>query len=331
MANLEGEDQRAANANVDRNSGGVEESDGVTWRSVVAEMAARFSAADVAHPDLSARRIAEEASGYRPADFVLNLHECLTQRMMVAVDTMTARRLNHEPLQYVVGSWGFRTLDVMVDHRVLIPRPETEEVAGWALEEVDGIVGRGSIGARRLRVADLGTGSGAIGLSMVAERPMTEVVLTDVDRDALAVARANTVGLGRPAERVVGILEGEWFDAFGPVGELAPFDAIVSNPPYVAEADELPPEVQDWEPRHALRSADDGFAHVEHIICHSSPWLSADSVLVIEMAPTQVDRAVELARGRFDEVEAKTDAFGRLRAIVARGHKTDRSRPFDPN
>jgi release factor glutamine methyltransferase len=127
-----------------------------TWRSVLREATELVG-------EVEARRLVEQASGHDGADVVLHLDETPTQRAMAYFDGMLARRAAGEPLQYVLGRWGFRSLDLHVDRRVLIPRPETEEVAGAAIAE-----------ARRLgakRVADLGTGSGAIALSMAVELP----------------------------------------------------------------------------------------------------------------------------------------------------------------
>src|SRR3954463_16429402 len=99
-----------------------------TWRAVLAEATARVGEVD-------ARRLVEQASGYDGADAVLHLDETPTQRSMAYFDGMLARRVAGEPLQYVLGRWGFRSLDLVVDQRVLIPRPETEEVAGAAIDE----------------------------------------------------------------------------------------------------------------------------------------------------------------------------------------------------
>src|SRR5690606_38267662 len=147
-----------------------------------------------------------------------------TVRGAIHLDAMLARRERGEPLQYVMGRWGFRSLDLLVDDRVLIPRPETEVLAGLALDEV-----------RRLGApiaVDLGTGSGAIALSLAAEQPGLEVWGTDASEDALAVARANLAGLGRAATRVR-LVAGDWFAAL-PAELAGRIGVVVSNPPYVA-------------------------------------------------------------------------------------------------
>ncbi len=125
-----------------------------TWRSVLDEVRRALGS------EADARWIIEEASGYGRAELVVRLDEPVTARCGAYVSSMVERRLSGEPIQYVLGRWGFRTLDLMVDRRVLIPRPETEEVVGWAVEEAR------ALGDRDLVVADLGTGSGAIALSL---------------------------------------------------------------------------------------------------------------------------------------------------------------------
>jgi release factor glutamine methyltransferase len=232
---------------------------------------------------------------------------------------MVERRLAGEPLQYVLGSWAFRTLDLFVDPRVLIPRPETEVVAGHALAEADrlraGREARLRAGGETVRVADLGTGSGAIGLAVAAERPWTEVWLTDVDADALAVARANLAGVGRVGTRVT-VSEGAWFDAL-PDG--ARFDVVVSNPPYVAADEVLPPEVADWEPASALVSGPTGREALEHLVLQAPRWLAPGGALVLELAPHQAEalRRHAAALG-YADVEVHPDLTGRDRVLVCR-------------
>ncbi len=228
------------------------------------------------------------------------------------VQEMTERRLAGEPLQYVLGSWGFRTLDLYVDRRVLIPRPETEIVAGHALAEGDRVHAEGRA---PVVVADLGTGSGAIGLALAAERPWTEVWMTDASGEALEVARANVAGLGRDATRVT-VAEGEWFEAL-PEGRA--FDVVVSNPPYVAADEVLPPEVADWEPASALVSGPTGREALELLVAEAPRWLRPGGALVLELAPHQVDalRAHAESEG-YAEVEVHRDLADRDRVLVCR-------------
>ncbi len=281
----------------------------VTWRDLLAEATERLGeGGQVA----DARRIVEEASGAGAAELALVLEDPVTEGGMARFDAMLARREKGEPLQYVLGHWGFRQLDLMVDHRVLIPRPETEQVVEIALDELDRLGGR----EVSTNVVDLGTGSGAIALSIATERVRTAVWATDASPDALEVARANLVGAGRVAARVT-IAAGHWYAAL-PASQRGGFHLIVSNPPYVATSVKLPAEVADWEPSLALLSGPDGLEDLRRIISGAPEWLESEGVLVCELSPEQADAAADLAARRFQHVRIESDLTGRARALVAR-------------
>ncbi|MEO7572994.1 MAG: peptide chain release factor N(5)-glutamine methyltransferase, partial [Acidimicrobiales bacterium] len=211
--------------------------------------------------------------------------------------------------------WGFRTLDLLVDRRVLIPRPETEVVAGLALAALE------ALGRPGLAV-DLGTGSGAVALSLAAERwPHVEVWATDSSADALAVARANLAGLGRRAA-VVRLAEGDWFGAL-PAELQGRVDVLVSNPPYVAARDPLPPEVADWEPLAALVPGPTGLEAIERIVAGAPAWLAPTGTLVLEIGETQGGAVLALAGAAgFTSARVHPDLAGRDRALVATGPAT---------
>ncbi len=269
-------------------------------------------AAAVLDSPLDARRLVEEASGYDGADLVVHLDDPVTARCGAYLSGMVERRAAGEPLQYVLGRWGFRTLDLMVDRRVLIPRPETEEVVGWAIEEV-----RRAERPARIRAADLGTGSGAIALSLAAELGAV-VWATDVSADALDVARANLAGLGTWAATRVQVVQGSWWEAL-PDELKGALDLVVSNPPYVRADEPLPDEVDAYEPSVALRAGPDGLDAIAVILGGAPEWLAPGGVLVIEIDPRQADAVVDMAR-RAGATEAgiRIDAAGRPRALVAR-------------
>lgn len=286
-----------------------------TWREVLTEAVDRLAAAGFESPQVDARRIVERASSTSGAEYVLELDRAVTERGMGFFDLMLQRRLAGEPLQYVVGRWGFRTLDLFVDQRVLIPRPETEEVVERALAELDRVCAADPT-RRRGPVLDLGTGSGAIALSIAVERPETEVYAVERSPDAAVVARANLAGLGSAATRVR-VLEGSWFEPV-PVDLRGGVALIVSNPPYVAETDPLPSEVADWEPTDALIPGPTGFEAVEAIVPAALEWLAPGASLVVELAPDQAERAVDLARSvGYPSARALADLSGRLRMLVA--------------
>jgi release factor glutamine methyltransferase len=227
------------------------------------------------------------------------------------LDSMIARHAAGEPLAYVLGRWAFRHLDLAVDRRVLIPRPETEVVAGVAIE-----LARSR--PRPITVVDLGTGSGAIGLALADELPVTGVTvwLVDDDPDAIDVARANLAGIGRRAANVR-IAEGSWFDAL-PVGTVV--DVAVSNPPYVADGSpELDRSVREWEPAHALFAGDDGLAAIRELVTAAPSWIRPGGWLVLEIGADQGSVVEALLQGRgFDRIEIKPDLNGRDRVAIAR-------------
>ncbi|MEQ8840546.1 MAG: peptide chain release factor N(5)-glutamine methyltransferase [Acidimicrobiales bacterium] len=283
----------------------------VAWSALLAEATERVGAND-------ARRIVEEVTGADPGRLHRVLDELATERGVARFDAMVARRVAGEPLQYVLGRWGFRSLDLMVDRRVLIPRPETEVVAGLAIEALSSkaVPSRIHDVSRDLLVADLGTGSGAIGLAIAVECPTARVMATDASTDALAVARANLAGVGRAATRV-SLHEGSWYSALPPAVEGS-LDLIVSNPPYVADGEELPPVVGEWEPPTALRAGATGLDDLRRLVDDAPRWLAAEGVLVLEMAPDQTDTVAGWAEALRLRATIHPDLTGRPRAVVAR-------------
>jgi release factor glutamine methyltransferase len=281
--------------------------------------------AHVDAPDSEARWLVERVSGYEGVELVMGEHERATGPAILQLETMLDRRAAGEPLQYVLGRWQFLELELMVDRRVLVPRPETEVVAQLALDEATRLGlrrGKGDpwVSNTEYAVADLGTGSGAIALTLAVELPDAEVWATDVSDDALAVARANLAGIGVAATRVR-VAGGSWFTALP--GELrGQLRLIVSNPPYIAEHEvaQLPPVVVDWEPRHALVSGPSGMEAVAEIVHEAFDWLHpSGGALVVEMAPHQTAEAAALAEARgYDEVAVHADLTGRERALIAR-------------
>jgi release factor glutamine methyltransferase len=278
----------------------------MTWRHLYTLATERLGS------DVEARRIVERTSGREGPDWLLALDEHVPERAVPFFDDMVERRAAGEPLQYVLRRWGFRTLDLFVDQRVLIPRPETEVVVEVAIRELR------RIDSRRPLVADLGTGSGAIALSIAVEVPDAHVWATDASEDALAVARANLAGLASPAAVRVRMERGRWFDAL-PAAFRGEFDVIVSNPPYIAEGEVLPAEVAEWEPPSALVAGPAGTEAIAEVVVGASAWLAPAGAAVVEVAPHQADDARALARDAgFGHVDVRPDLNGRARVLVAR-------------
>jgi len=282
----------------------------LTWRQLLAETEAALG--DRNH----ARWMCEVASGCDADEFRGLLGEPATTRMVAHLDAMIARRRGGEPLQYVLGRWQFRTLDLMVDRRVLIPRPETEWVAEAAL--VAARAAREHAHGRVLRIVDLGTGSGALGLSLAAELPIgsAEVWLVDVASDALDVARANLAGLGR-AGAAVRIAQGSWFEPL-PAELRGAVDLVVANPPYIAVGDAaVDPSVADWEPHIALFAGDDGMRDIRTIATGAATWLRSGGTLVMEIGMTQgAAVAAILTAAGFRQVEIRPDLAGLDRIAI---------------
>jgi release factor glutamine methyltransferase len=205
------------------------------------------------------------------------------------------RRAQREPVAYILGRKGFRRLDLAVDPRVLVPRPETEHVVEAAL----GL----PLGAR---VVDVGTGSGAIALALADERPDLRVVATDVSPGAVAVARANAARLGLDVE----VLEG---DLLAPVD--GPIDAVVSNPPYVRAGERLQPEIARYEPAEALLAGADGLDFYRRL----APAAAVAPFAAFEVGAGQADAVEALLRAAgFDRVERIRDLAGIERVVMGR-------------
>lgn len=284
----------------------------VTWGDLLGEVA------DVLDNQQEARWLCEHASGFDASEFDTCLTALVGERPGIALRRMVARRIAGEPLQYVMSRWAFRHLDVLVDKRVLIPRPETEVVVSAALEITNQIF---ADAARKIRIADLGTGSGVIGLSLASEMPRgaTEVWLTDLSTDALEVARANLAGSGL-INGDVRIAEGSWFAAL-PSELKRSFDLIVSNPPYIADNDPtVEPIVREHEPSMALFAGRDGLDAHREIISQAAEWLVIDGWLVLEIGHQQGEVVREmLSLHSFKQIEIRQDYAGRDR--IALGQK----------
>ena len=285
----------------------TEMADAVTYDDLAAECLAALDGV-VDAPEVETRWILEAVSGYGRGTWRLHSSEPATQRQVAWFDAIIQGRREGRPLQYLIGSWSFRSLDLFVDERVLIPRPETERLVDLVLEVI----------AERSTptVVDLGTGSGAIALSVATEHERAVVWATDVSRDALSVARANLAGLGRPAERVT-YCEGSWFAALPP--EMAGrIDVVVSNPPYIPDGAVLPSEVERWEPSTALRSGRDGLDALRTVIAHAPAWLRPDGWLMCEIGEDQGDAVTMCAQhAGFQFSEIVTDLVGRPRFLRA--------------
>jgi release factor glutamine methyltransferase len=270
-----------------------------TWAELRAEVARYLDS------DLDARLIVEQVLGDGSWLSAIDQTPAYGDRM--AVKAMVERRKTGEPLQYVLGEWAFRSLTLHVNSQVLIPRPETEQMVEAALPLIKS--------RERPVVVDLGTGSGAIALSIASELPHAEVHATDGSPDALAIARANQRRVGVNIETYLG----SWFEAL-PVSLKGQIDMIITNPPYVAEArpERVEQVVHEWEPHEALYAGPDGLDDIRVIVAGAAEWLKPDGHLVLELDPDQASEVQSLAQaGGFASASIGHDFTGRARWVIA--------------
>jgi release factor glutamine methyltransferase len=216
------------------------------------------------------------------------------------------------PFAYAVRSACFRHLNLFVDERVLIPRPETEVLVGEVLERME------SVPARSWGTAvDIGTGSGAIALSLAAEGRFDRIIATDVSLDALDVARENAAGSSKVLKATVEFRHGS---LLAPLGREK-VRVIVANPPYVAfsEADSLPSSVRDWEPPLALFSGHDGMRATAEIVRDAAVCLERGGMLALEVDERRASLVAELMMGcgAYTDVGVRLDLAGRERFVLA--------------
>jgi len=257
---------------------------------------------------LDAELICAHALQLGRLDLYLQYDRPLSPAQLEPIRTLLRRRSRGEPMAYLLGVREFYGREFAVTSAVLIPRPDTEtlveSVLRWAR-------GRG----RPLRIADVGTGSGCIGITLAAELPDAEVVLTDVSAEALAVAAENARRLGVDAR--VEVAEGEWLL---PLRDRQPFDALVSNPPYVTaeEFTTLARDVADFEPRGALVACGDGLGPYRQVFDGVGAALTAHAVVAVEVDPRRAQAVADLLRDAMPAADVATvdDLTGRPRVVV---------------
>ena len=252
-------------------------------------------------PRLDAELLLGRALGLERIELYMHLDRPLSGAELEEARALVARRARREPLQHVLGEWGFRRLTLTVDARALIPRPETEIVVERALALLDG--------RDAPRVLDVGTGTGAIALAIANEHPGARVTAIDVSADALELARENAERTGLEIELLQHDLEAGLPDG--------PWHLVVSNPPYVDPADReaLAPEVRDWEPEAALY----GSGMHQAIAASARPLLVPGGGLVLETGEGQAAAvAAALEALAYRDVVVTRDLAGRDRVVEGR-------------
>jgi release factor glutamine methyltransferase len=279
----------------------VSDSKSDTVGDVVRGTAARLDADGIVTARLDAELLVAHVLGISRSALAVERNRELSATERERVAQLAARRAAREPLQYIVGEWGFRRLTLTVDERALIPRPETETVVERCLALLEG--------RDAPRVLDVGTGSGAIAHAIADEHPGARVTGIDVSAEALSLARENSARTGVAIE----LLEIDLLS--GLTG--ADWDLVVSNPPYVRpdEATGLAPEVVEWEPHVALFDA----GHTETLVRAAAAVLATGGALVLESYDERARAVADLlSRAGFVDVAVTRDLAGRDRVVEGR-------------
>jgi len=232
----------------------------------------------------------------------------LSSVAMDAWKTLEARRIEGEPIAYILGKKGFHNIELLVAPGVLIPRPETELLVDIALAEISNRSGQ-------IKILDLGTGSGAIALAVASAASQSSVTATDQSPDALAIATLNAQSLSL-TERVQ-FRRGSWYQA---LDSQALFDVILSNPPYITAQDpHLSQGDLRFEPSSALTDYGNGFSCLEIIISQADQYLKTGGLIAVEHGFDQSDAVVQLMNNAgFNEIGVHLDLSGHTRAVSGR-------------
>ena len=282
------------------------------------KMSAAFRERGFESPQLEADFIVSEVLEVRGMELVLHDPEVLTASQLERAESFGRRRLNHEPFQYIFGWTPFREIELDVGPGVLIPRPETEYLLDFVLKKLP-------CGAS---VCELGTGSGAIALSLAYERPDLTVYGSEISPEAFRWSERNLEKLGLTNVR---FFQGSLFDPFPP-GLV--FDAVVANLPYIAEEERssLPPNVRDYEPAAALFAPDRGCGIIEQALREAPKHLrSGQASVFFEIGETQGAQFLQLISGLgfFTSAEVLPDQYGADRLLFAQRVRPDRVRHPD--
>jgi len=244
----------------------------------------------------------------------LNFDQPLTENELTGYRTLIKRRLQREPLQYIVGIQEFWSLEFAVTPQALIPRPETELLVEQAIERLKAVISEGN---KTPSILDLGTGCGAIAISLAKAVQQVRLWATDISADALKLARLNAEKHG--VSDKIKFLQGNLWEPL--LDEGVTFDIILSNPPYIGaeEFENLSPEVRDYEPRLALNGHKDGMTYIQTIILEAPVFMKPGGWIMLEMAPGQTEKALGLI-GDIKDYGEKTrikDYSHRYRVVMA--------------
>jgi release factor glutamine methyltransferase len=291
--------------------GRAQKSPPVSVKQALSRAARRLGAVGIPSPRLDAEILLAETLGCTREHLYGESERALTAEEWERFQGFVERRKKREPVAYVVGHRGFRTIDLQLNENTLIPRPETETLVEVALEEL------ARSGQKEPRVLDVGTGSGAIALAIAAEHPTARIVATEVHPAPLEMARLNAVRLG--LQRRISFAVSDVYEDLPPG---ARFDLIVSNPPYVTTQAlrRLSVDVRGYEPHVALLGGAHGMDFYERIIPGAPPFLEPGGMLAVEISETKLVEVLSLfvETRRFEDIDVRNDLGGSPRVVFGR-------------
>jgi release factor glutamine methyltransferase len=269
-------------------------------------------------PHLEAEILLAHALDLKRIGLYTNYERILRAEELSRFKQLIQRRSKHEPIAYITGNQPFMSLDFHVDRSVLIPRPETEKLVEVVIDLIkSSIVHRPSS-----LVADIGTGSGAIAVSLTKYLPQIKVIGIDSSANAVKIAQKNAERhkVNDRCEFVVG-------DMLNQFDDTCKFDIVASNPPYIPTADinALQADVKDYEPREALDGGEDGLLYIKKLIQDSPKYLKDDGYLMFEFGINQADNIMELTKDKFEETKIIKDASGVERLYLGRKKSSRRN------
>jgi release factor glutamine methyltransferase len=275
--------------------------------------AAYFDSHQIDSPRATAEILLAHAISAKRIDLYLRYDQPLNSDELSRFKTMIKRRINREPVAYIVGRKEFWSMDLEVNRNVLIPRPETECLVERALES---LAADSNPGCKS--ILELGTGSGAVVVALASENSRHSYMGTDISSDAVRVARQNSMRHGLGAK--IRFMVADWFAPFDAKSGL--FDLIVSNPPYIRSGDlkQLQPEIHVYEPVAALNGAKDGLRYLRHIIQCAYLYLKPAGVLLLEMGHDQKEPLKQIidACGQYEDAKFYKDYSGHDRIVSMR-------------
>lgn len=268
---------------------------------------------EISEPKLSAELLLAHCLNMRRLDLYLNFERPLSEKELDTFRNCIRRRSSHEPVQYICGVTAFRHVEILTGPGVLIPRPETEQLVDLALERIAPCTGQ------PVRVLELCTGSGAIAISLAAERTGLEITATDISDKALEWTEKNIKHNEEELKNNINVIRSDLFSALS-AGEK--FDIIVANPPYVSgeEMQILPSDVKDFEPAIALDGgSDNGTGVIGRIIAEAYKFMHTGAVMFLETGEsqrTQLEKIMSGYVGKYSGYSFRQDLAGRERYLI---------------